>query len=146
MFDKLDDLLIRYEEIMNELSEPGVADNQDRFRRLMKEQNDLAPIVEAYKEYKANNQAIEDSLAMLEEETDEEMKELAKEELNESKARVEELEQKLKILLLPKDPNDDKNVSWRSAPERAAMRRLSSQPRSTACTSTTRRAAGGRQS
>ena len=110
MFDKLDDLLVRYEEIMNELSEPGVADNQDRFRKLMKEQNDLAPIVEAYKEYKANNQAIEDSLVMLEEETDEEMKELAKEELNESKARVEELEQKLKILLLPKDPNDDKNV------------------------------------
>ncbi len=110
MFDKLDDLLIRYEEIMNELSEPGVADNQDRFRKLMKEQNDLAPVVDAYKEYKANNQAIEDSLVMLEEETDEEMKELAKEELNESKARVEELEQKLKILLLPKDPNDDKNV------------------------------------
>ncbi len=110
MFDKLDDLLVRYEEIMNELSEPGVADNQDRFRKLMKEQNDLAPIVEVYKEYKANNQAIEDSLVMLEEETDEEMKELAKEELNESKARVEELEQKLKILLLPKDPNDDKNV------------------------------------
>ena len=110
MFDKLDDLLVRYEEIMNELSEPGVADNQDRFRKLMKEQNDLAPIVEAYKEYKANNQAIDDSLVMLEEETDEEMKELAKEELNESKARVEELEQKLKILLLPKDPNDDKNV------------------------------------
>ena len=110
MFDKLDDLLVRYEEIMNELSEPGVADNQDRFRKLMKEQNDLAPIVEAYKEYKANNQAIEDSLVMLEEETDEEMKELAKEELSESKARVEELEQKLKILLLPKDPNDDKNV------------------------------------
>ena len=110
MFDKLDDLLVRYEEIMNEQSEPGVADNQDRFRKLMKEQNDLAPIVEAYKEYKANNQAIEDSLVMLEEETDEEMKELAKEELSESKARVEELEQKLKILLLPKDPNDDKNV------------------------------------
>ena len=110
MFDKLDDLLVRYEEIMNELSEPGVADNQDRFRKLMKEQNDLAPIVEAYKAHKANNQAIEDSLVMLEEETDEEMKELAKEELSESKARVEELEQKLKILLLPKDPNDDKNV------------------------------------
>ena len=99
MFDKLDDLLVRYEEIMNELSEPGVADNQDRFRKLMKEQNDLAPIVEAYKEYKANNQAIEDSLVMLEEETDEEMKELAKEELNESKARVEELEQKLEWIL-----------------------------------------------
>lgn len=110
MFDKLDDLLIRYEEIMNELSEPGAADNQDRFRKLMKEQNDLMPIVEAYKEYKANKQAIEDSLLMLEEESDEEMKELAKEELNASKANVEELEQKLKVLLLPKDPNDDKNV------------------------------------
>lgn len=110
MFDKLDDLLVRYEEIMNELSEPGAADNQERFRKLMKEQNDLMPIVEAYKEYKANKQAIEDSLLMLEEESDEEMKELAKEELNTSKANVEELEQKLKILLLPKDPNDDKNV------------------------------------
>lgn len=110
MFDKLEDLLIRYEEIMSELQEPGVADNQERFRRLMKEQNDLTPIVEAYKEYKACRQAIEDSLAMLEEETDEEMRELAKEELNDSKARVESLEQELKILLLPKDPNDDKNV------------------------------------
>ena len=110
MFDKLEDLLIRYEEIMSELQEPGVADNQERFRRLMKEQNDLTPIVEAYKEYKACKQAIEDSHAMLEEETDEEMRELAKEELNDSKARVESLEQELKILLLPKDPNDDKNV------------------------------------
>ena len=110
MFDKLEDLLIRYEEIMSELQEPGVADNQERFRRLMKEQNDLTPIVEAYKEYKACKQAIEHSLAMLEEETDEEMRELAKEELNDSKARVESLEQELKILLLPKDPNDDKNV------------------------------------
>ena len=110
MFDKLEDLLIRYEEIMGELSSPGIADNQARFRKLMKEQSDLTPIVEAYKEYKQCKQNIEDSLAMLDEETDEEMKELAKEELNDSKARVEELEQKLKILLLPKDPNDDKNV------------------------------------
>lgn len=70
----------------------------------------LLPIVEAYNEYKQCKQNIEDSLMMLEEESDEEMRELAKEELNESKARVEELEQELKILLLPKDPNDDKNV------------------------------------
>ncbi|MBQ4529864.1 MAG: peptide chain release factor 1 [Lachnospiraceae bacterium] len=110
MFDKLDDLLIRFEELMSELSEPDVAGNQERFRKLMKEQNDLAPIVEAYKEYKAAKQNIEDSLAMLEEESDEELRELAKEELNDSKARVEELEHELKILLLPKDPNDDKNV------------------------------------
>ena len=110
MFDRLENLLIRYEELMSELSEPDVANNPERFRKLMKEQSDLTPIVEAYKEYKQCKQNIEDSLAMLDEETDEEMKELAKEELNDSKARVEELEQKLKILLLPKDPNDDKNV------------------------------------
>ena len=110
MFDRLEDLLISYEELMSELSEPDVANNPERFRKLMKEQSDLTPIVEAYKEYKQCKQNIEDSLAMLDEETDEEMKELAKEELNDSKARVEELEQKLKILLLPKDPNDDKNV------------------------------------
>lgn len=76
----------------------------------MKEQNDLTPIVEAYNEYKECKQAIEDSLEMLEEESDEEMRELAKEELNDNKKRVEELEQELKILLLPKDPNDEKNV------------------------------------
>ena len=110
MFDKLEDLVHHYEELMNLLSEPDVANDTNRFRKLMKEQNDLAPIVEAYKEYKAGKQNIEDSLAMLEEESDEEMRELAKEELSESKAKVEELEQKLKILLLPKDPNDDKNV------------------------------------
>ena len=81
-----------------------------RFRKLMKEQSDLAPIVEAYNEYKQCRQNIEDSLAMLEEESDEEMRELAKEELSDSRKRVEELEQELKILLLPKDPNDDKNV------------------------------------
>ena len=110
MFDKLDDLLIRYEEIMSELSEPDVANDQDRFRKLMKEQSDLAPIVETYTKYKNNKQAIEDSLLMLEEESDEEMRELAKEELNDAKAAVESLEDELKILLLPKDPNDDKNV------------------------------------
>ncbi|MFV0364155.1 MAG: peptide chain release factor 1 [Suipraeoptans sp.] len=110
MFDKLDDLLIRYDEIMSELQEPDVANDQNRFRNLMKEQNELGSIVDAYKEYKNAKQNIEDSLDMLSEESDEELKELAKEELNESKKRVEELEQEMKILLLPKDPNDDKNV------------------------------------
>ncbi|MCI8320522.1 MAG: peptide chain release factor 1 [Dorea sp.] len=110
MFDRLEDLLIRLEEILSELQEPDVASDQNRFRKLMKEQNELTPIVEAYKEYKACRQTIEDSLQMLEEENDEEMRELAKEELNDAKARVEELEHELKVLLLPKDPNDDKNV------------------------------------
>jgi len=110
MFDKLEDLLIRFEEIMGELNEPNVTDNQKRFRSLMKEQSDLTPIVEAYKEYKKRNQDVEDSLAMLEIEDDEDMRDMLKEELSDAKKRIEELETELKILLLPKDPNDDKNV------------------------------------
>ena len=110
MFDRLDDLLIRYEELMEELGSPEVASDTNRFRKLMKEQSDLAPIVEAYKEYKKAKQDVEDSLALLDEESDEEMREMAKEELNAAKKRIEELEQELKILLLPKDPNDEKNV------------------------------------
>lgn len=110
MFDKLEDLILRYEEIMNQLSEPDVANDTGRFRKLMKEQSDLSPIVEAYQNYKKAQQNMEDSLALLEEESDEEMRALAKEELNDSKEQLEQLEGKLKILLLPKDPNDDKNV------------------------------------
>ena len=110
MFDKLDALINRYDEIMNELSEPGVTDNQSRYRALMKEQSDLTPLVEAYKEYRQSKQDIEDSLAMLEEESDEDMREMLKEELSDAKKRVEQLENEMKILLLPKDPNDDKNV------------------------------------
>ena len=87
MFDRLEDLVIRYEEVMGELQEPDVANDATRFRNLMKEQSDLAPIVEAFKEYKQCKQNVEDSLMMLEEESDEEMRELAKEELNDNKKR-----------------------------------------------------------
>ena len=110
MFDRLDDMLRHYEELMLELNNPSVADDQRKFRKLMKEQADLAPIVDAYKQYKQAKQDVDDSLALLDEESDEEMKELAKEELADAKKRIEELEQELKILLLPKDPNDEKNV------------------------------------
>lgn len=110
MFDRLDDLLIRYEELLEELNSPDVAMDQNRFRKLMKEQADLTPLVDAYKEYKKANQDVEDSLALLEEESDEEMRDMAKEELADAKKRIEEMEQQLKILLLPKNPNDDKNV------------------------------------
>ena len=102
--------MIRFEEIMGELSEPTVTSNPERFRMLMKEQSDLTPIVNAYKEYKKCKQDVEDSLAMLDEESDEDMREMIKETLNDSKKRIEELEQQMKILLLPKDPNDEKNV------------------------------------
>ncbi len=110
MFDKLDDLLLKFEELQAELSSPEAANDQNRFRKLMKEQSDLAPLVEKYTAYKAAKQNIEDSLALLEDESDEELKELAKEELAESKEEVEKLERELKILLLPKDPSDDKDI------------------------------------
>ncbi|NLK27056.1 MAG: peptide chain release factor 1 [Clostridiales bacterium] len=110
MFDKLEDLLIRYREIEQELSDPNVITDQNNFRKLMKEQSELADIVEKYLEYKDAQAGIEESLAMLNEESDEEIRELAKEELNTCKQKLETIEEELKILLLPKDPNDEKNV------------------------------------
>lgn len=110
MFDKLEDTLRKFEELQAELADPNVTNDPARFRKLMKEQNDLNEIVEAYRAYKQTKQDIEDSLLMLEEESDEEMRELAKEELASSKEKLGNLEQTLKILLLPKDPNDSKNV------------------------------------
>ncbi len=110
MFDRLDDLVRRFEEIQNELSDPQVINDQARFKKLMKEQNDLTELVETYLQYKKEKQNVEETLALLDSESDEEMRELAKEELSASKENIVELEKQLKILLLPKDPNDDKNV------------------------------------
>ncbi|MCI8625483.1 MAG: peptide chain release factor 1 [Lachnospiraceae bacterium] len=110
MFDRLEDLVRRYQELMDELNAPEVVANQENFRRLMKEQNDLAPIVEAFQEYRSHQNNIQESLAMLEEESDEELRELAKQELAESKEELVRLEERLKVLLLPKDPNDEKSV------------------------------------
>lgn len=110
MFDKLEDLARRLEEINMLLTEPDIINNQDKYKELMREQSELAPIVSKYKEYAEAKEGIEDSLTILDEESDEEMKELAKEELNSCKEKLAECEQELKILMLPKDPNDDKNV------------------------------------
>ena len=110
MFDKLESIEERYNEILKELESPDAVSDQTKFKKLMKEQSDLSPIVEAYIEYKNEKQTIDDSLEILDEENDEELRELAKEELAQAKKAVEEISDKLKILLLPKDENDDKNV------------------------------------
>ncbi len=110
MFERLEDILVRYEEILNMLNEPAVIADQARFQSLMKEQGNLQPLVETYQAYKNNKKTIDESLSMLEEETDQEMRQMLKEELAAARTQAEELEQKLKILLLPKDPNDDRNV------------------------------------
>lgn len=110
MFDRLEELVDKLDTINNQLTDPDVVTDQNKFRKLMKEQSDLVPIVDKYKEYKDAKTTIEDSLEILEEENDEELREMAKEEMNDAKSRLEMIEQELKILLLPKDPNDSKNV------------------------------------
>ncbi len=110
MFDKLEELEKKLAEIMEKLSDPNIVNDQKEFRSLMKEQSDIQPVVEKYQEYKAAKQQQEDALALLDEESDEEMRELAKEELSEAKKAIEKCENDLKVLLLPKDANDDKNV------------------------------------
>ena len=110
MFDRLEDILIRYREIEEEMLNPGILNDQNRYRKLMKERSELLEIAEKYMEYKATQSSMEDSLAMLEEESDEEIRELAKEELNTCKLKIAKIEEELKVLLLPKDPNDEKNV------------------------------------
>ena len=110
MFDKREDILIRLEEILRQLGEPGAAEDAARFQQLMKEQAELQPIADTYLAYKKNKETISDSLELLESESDEEMREMLKEELSEAKKKEEDLERELKILLLPKDPNDSKNV------------------------------------
>ena len=110
MFDKLEDLLLRYMELENDMMDPNIVNDQNRYKKLTKEMADLTNIVAKYKEYKETQNSMEESLTMLAEENDEEIRELAKEELNDCKQNITRIEEELKLLLLPTDPNDDKNV------------------------------------
>lgn len=110
MFDQLQELVDKYHIIGEQISQPEVIADQERWQKLMKEHSDLKEIVEKYEEYKATLQAIDDALMMLEDNLDDDFRELVKEELAENKKRVEPLENEIKLLLLPKDPNDDKNI------------------------------------
>ena len=110
MVDRLQAIEERYEEVLSALNDPQTAANPEMFRKLMKEQSDLTPIVEAFRKYKNAKETIAYSLEILDEETDEDMKELAKEELAEAKKQAADLEGEIRVLLLPKDENDDKNV------------------------------------
>ncbi len=111
MFDKLQLTENRYEEINQKLMDPTVISDTNQYRDLMKEYKNLTPIVEKYREYKAAKNAFDEAKSMLDEGgLDKEMKELAQEEYDDSKQRMAELGEEIKILLLPRDPNDDKNV------------------------------------
>ncbi|ONI46309.1 peptide chain release factor 1 [Candidatus Epulonipiscium fishelsonii] len=110
MFDQIEELVIKFNEIGNKINEPAIIADQDTWRKLMKEHSGLQPIVDKYKEYKKTLNDIDDALTMLEDNIDEDFRNLVKEELSENKKKIEPLENELKLLLIPKDPNDEKNV------------------------------------
>ena len=110
MLEKLKGIKERYEQITALLSDPAVIGDQNRYRELSKEQAGLTDIVNAYDEYMAADAEIESCKAMLEEADDAAMREMIHEELNELSAKEHELSEQLKVMLLPKDPNDDKDV------------------------------------
>jgi peptide chain release factor 1 len=110
MFDKLLEVEKRFEQIQQSLMEPGVADNQKRYRELMKEMSDLEKIVTVFREYKKIRSDLDGNKNILETENDEELRAMAKEEMASLEASRSDYEEQLKILLLPKDPNDDKNI------------------------------------
>ena len=110
MFERIDGIQKKYEEVLAELGDPSVSRDPERYRKLMKEQAQLQPVAECYGEYLKQRNNEQDFLLLLDSEKDEEMRELYREELSETKEKLEGLEERLKILLLPKDPNDEKNV------------------------------------
>lgn len=110
MFDKLDFTLDKYVELSEKVSDPDVIADQPTWQKYMKEMGEMEPIVKEYKHYKEMKQELEDSKEIFEMEDDEELRELAREEIKELEAGIEKSEADLKVLLLPKDPNDDKNV------------------------------------
>ncbi len=110
MFEKLDELISKYEEMNRQLQDPVIISDGARFQKIMKEQGAITPLVNAYTEYKKCNEDLSDALEMLSSESDEEMRAMLKETVSDEKKRIAELEEEIKILLLPQDPNDSKNV------------------------------------
>ncbi len=110
MFDKIQGIVERFNDVASMINDPEIIGDQEKWIKLMKEHSDLLPLVEKYKEYKEAQETIKESLMMLEEESDEEMRDMAKEELSNAKDALANAEDAMKILLLPKDPNDERNV------------------------------------
>ncbi|WP_423408490.1 peptide chain release factor 1 [Heyndrickxia sp. MSNUG] len=110
MFDRLQAVEDRYERLNELLSDPEIVNDSKKLREFSKEQSDIQETVMAYREYKEVKEQLTDAKAMLEEKLDAEMRDMVKEEISELEPRIEELEARIKLLLIPKDPNDDKNV------------------------------------
>lgn len=110
MFDKLDFIVEKYEEMSLKVSDPEIINNQPVWQKYIKDMGEMEPIVKKYAEYKKAKEELKDAKEIVEQESDEEMRDLAKMEINELEEQIARNEDELKILLLPKDPNDDKNV------------------------------------
>jgi len=110
MFERLDQIEARYEELTNALASPDIVNDSAKYQKTAKAHSEVAPIVEKYREYKDLTRGIAESKAMLAEEKDPEMRAYAQDELSKLEPRVSAIEEELKVLLLPKDPNDEKNI------------------------------------
>ncbi|PLR85132.1 peptide chain release factor 1 [Bacillus canaveralius] len=110
MFDRLQAVEDRYEKLNELLSDPSIVNDTNKLRDYSKEQSDIQDTVDTYREYKQVREQLQDAKAMLDDKLDPEMREMVKEELSELEQQMENLEARLKLLLVPKDPNDDKNV------------------------------------
>jgi peptide chain release factor 1 len=110
LFDRLQSVEDRYERLNELLSDPEIINNNNKLREYSKEQSDISDTVQAYREYKETKEQLKDAKVMLDEKLDPEMREMVKEEVSELQSQLDEIEARLKILLVPKDPNDDKNV------------------------------------
>ncbi|MDD6308642.1 MAG: peptide chain release factor 1 [Clostridia bacterium] len=110
MFEKLSFIEKRHEELSEKISDPAVIADQETWRKLCKEHADMTPIVDKYREYKVQKDTIAEANEMLTSETDKEFREMLQGEIEDAKDRIVQIEDELKILLLPKDPNDEKNV------------------------------------
>ncbi|MFV0439946.1 MAG: peptide chain release factor 1 [Lachnospirales bacterium] len=110
MFDKLEDIVVRFYELEKLVNDPEIIKDQNKWRELMKEHASLKELVDTYLEYKSYKEAYAEAKELLEESNDEDLRTLAKDEIKETGALIEDFEEKLKILLLPTDPNDEKNV------------------------------------
>ncbi|HYK73660.1 MAG TPA: peptide chain release factor 1 [Pseudoneobacillus sp.] len=110
MFDRLQAVEDRYEKLNELLSDPDIVNNSNKLRDYSKEQSNIQDTVLTYREYKETKEQLQEAKAMLEEKLDADMREMVKEEVNELQEKLEDLQARLKILLIPKDPNDDKNV------------------------------------
>ena len=110
MFDRLNELETKFAELSEQISDAEVIADNARWRVLMKEHSDLTPVMDAYRQHKSLSESIEEAKELLNESSDEDLRQLAKDELKEAQAEIEKVAEELKVLLLPKDPNDDKNV------------------------------------